>query len=80
MVTQYEYARAGIITEEMIYVAHRENMGRATMIEGAEDASPTAKASARKYRPSSPRNSSAARSRVAARSFRRTSIIRSWSR
>src|SRR3954471_20135367 len=37
MVTQYEFARAGIITEEMIYVAHRENMGRAKMIEGAED-------------------------------------------
>jgi phosphomethylpyrimidine synthase len=36
MVTQYEFARAGIITEEMIYVAHRENMGRAKMIEGAE--------------------------------------------
>jgi phosphomethylpyrimidine synthase len=29
LVTQYEYARAGIITEEMIYVAHRENLGRA---------------------------------------------------
>ncbi len=28
-VTQYEFARAGIITEEMIYVAHRENLGRA---------------------------------------------------
>jgi phosphomethylpyrimidine synthase len=28
MVTQYEYACAGIITEEMIYVAHRENLGR----------------------------------------------------
>ncbi len=27
-VTQYEYARAGLITEEMIYVAHRENLGR----------------------------------------------------
>jgi phosphomethylpyrimidine synthase len=27
-VTQYEYARAGIITSEMIYVAHRENLGR----------------------------------------------------
>ena len=37
MVTQYEFARAGIITEEMIYVAHRENMGRAKMIEGAEE-------------------------------------------
>ncbi|HYZ63842.1 MAG TPA: phosphomethylpyrimidine synthase ThiC [Acetobacteraceae bacterium] len=28
LVTQYEFARAGIITEEMIYVAHRENLGR----------------------------------------------------
>ena len=27
-VTQYEFARAGIITEEMAYVAHRENLGR----------------------------------------------------
>ncbi|MGE0701807.1 MAG: phosphomethylpyrimidine synthase ThiC, partial [Hyphomicrobiaceae bacterium] len=27
-VTQLEFARAGIITKEMIYVAHRENMGR----------------------------------------------------
>ncbi len=27
-VTQMEFARAGIITEEMIYVAHRENLGR----------------------------------------------------
>ncbi|MBN8925309.1 MAG: phosphomethylpyrimidine synthase ThiC, partial [Rhodospirillales bacterium] len=36
-VTQYEYARAGIITEEMIYVAHRENMGRKAMMEGAAE-------------------------------------------
>ncbi len=28
LITQYELARAGIITEEMIYVAHRENLGR----------------------------------------------------
>jgi phosphomethylpyrimidine synthase len=28
LVTQYEFARAGIVTEEMIYVAHRENLGR----------------------------------------------------
>ncbi|WP_148300027.1 phosphomethylpyrimidine synthase ThiC [Acetobacter papayae] len=27
-VTQYEFAKAGIITEEMIYVAHRENLSR----------------------------------------------------
>ncbi len=30
-VTQYEFARAGIITEEMIYVAARENLGREKM-------------------------------------------------
>ena len=28
MATQYEFARAGIITEEMAYVAHRENLAR----------------------------------------------------
>ena len=36
LVTQYEFARAGIITEEMIYVAARENLGREKMVEGAE--------------------------------------------
>jgi phosphomethylpyrimidine synthase len=35
-VTQFEFARRGIITEEMIYVAHRENLGRAKMLESAE--------------------------------------------
>ncbi|MBV9755936.1 MAG: phosphomethylpyrimidine synthase ThiC, partial [Alphaproteobacteria bacterium] len=34
-VTQLEFARAGIVTEEMIWVAHRENLGRAAMAEGA---------------------------------------------
>ncbi|POF62351.1 phosphomethylpyrimidine synthase ThiC [Novacetimonas maltaceti] len=35
-VTQFEFARAGIITEEMIYAAHRENLGRTEMVAGAE--------------------------------------------
>ncbi len=35
-VTQYEFARAGIITEEMIFAAARENLGREQMCEGAE--------------------------------------------
>ncbi|MGB7367666.1 MAG: phosphomethylpyrimidine synthase ThiC, partial [Methylovirgula sp.] len=35
-VTQYEFARAGIITEEMIFVAARENLGREEMLDGAE--------------------------------------------
>ena len=30
-VTQYEFARAGIVTEEMVYAAHRENLGRAAI-------------------------------------------------
>src|SRR6476661_6247486 len=34
LTTQYEFARAGIITEEMIYVAHRENLGRQKMLAG----------------------------------------------
>ncbi|MEM9809698.1 MAG: phosphomethylpyrimidine synthase ThiC [Pseudomonadota bacterium] len=33
--TQLEYARAGIITEEMEYIAIRENLGRQTAVEGA---------------------------------------------
>ncbi len=37
-VTQLEYARAGIITKEMIYVAHRENMGRKAVLERAKAA------------------------------------------
>jgi phosphomethylpyrimidine synthase len=34
-VTQFEFARAGIITEEMVYVAHRENIGRARALADA---------------------------------------------
>jgi phosphomethylpyrimidine synthase len=37
LTTQLEFARAGIITEEMIYVAHRENLGRQKMLAGAEE-------------------------------------------
>jgi len=35
-VTQLELARAGIVTKEMIYVAHRENVGRQRQAEEAE--------------------------------------------
>ncbi len=35
-VTQYEFARKGIITKEMIYIAERENLGRKTMLENAQ--------------------------------------------
>ncbi|HYF55404.1 MAG TPA: phosphomethylpyrimidine synthase ThiC, partial [Salinarimonas sp.] len=36
LVTQMEFARAGIVTPEMVYVAHRENLGRAAMRADAE--------------------------------------------
>jgi phosphomethylpyrimidine synthase len=36
LVTQLEFARAGIVTEEMIYVAHRENLAREAAAEEAE--------------------------------------------
>src|SRR5580658_4479219 len=35
LVTQLEFARAGIITEEMIYVAHRENLAREAAVADA---------------------------------------------
>src|SRR5580704_7314795 len=37
-VTQLEFARAGVITKEMIYVAERENLGRKTMLDCAQAA------------------------------------------
>ena len=37
-ITQLEFARAGIITKEMIYVAERENLGRKEQLERAEAA------------------------------------------
>ena len=37
-ITQLEWARAGVITKEMIYVAERENLGRKTMLDVAQEA------------------------------------------
>src|SRR5579871_5479299 len=37
LVTQLEFARAGIVTEEMIYVAHRENLAREAAVEQAAE-------------------------------------------
>ncbi|MBV9078287.1 MAG: phosphomethylpyrimidine synthase ThiC, partial [Methylobacteriaceae bacterium] len=37
-VTQYEFARAGIVTPEMRFVAHRENLAREAALERAEAA------------------------------------------
>jgi len=36
--TQLEWARAGVITKEMIYIAERENLGRRQMLERAQAA------------------------------------------
>ena len=37
-ITQLEWARAGVITKEMIYVAERENLGRKKMLDVAREA------------------------------------------
>jgi phosphomethylpyrimidine synthase len=37
LVTQREFARAGIVTAEMIYVAHRENLARESAIDCAQE-------------------------------------------
>jgi phosphomethylpyrimidine synthase len=37
-VTQLEWARAGVITKEMVYIAERENLGRKVKLERAEAA------------------------------------------
>jgi phosphomethylpyrimidine synthase len=37
-ITQLEWARAGLITKEMIYIAERENLGRKKMLESAQAA------------------------------------------
>ena len=37
-ITQLEYARAGVVTKEMIYVAHRENLGRKAALARAKAA------------------------------------------
>ena len=49
-VTQFEFARAGIVTDEMVYVAHRENIGRMKMRRARRSGWPTEKASARNCR------------------------------
>jgi phosphomethylpyrimidine synthase len=38
LVTQFEWARAGVITKEMIFVAERENLGRKQMLDRAQAA------------------------------------------
>ncbi len=48
--TQFEHARAGIITKEMIYVAHRENLVARKRSPAPRKFWPTAKASAPKFR------------------------------
>jgi phosphomethylpyrimidine synthase len=37
-ITQLEFARAGIVTKEMIYIAHRENLGRKAALDRAKAA------------------------------------------
>ena len=77
-VTQMHYARRGIVTPEMEFIAIRENLQREEMLAalpGDRDAAASrARASAPRSPTSSRRSSCATRSRAAARSSRPTSI------
>ena len=77
-VTQMAYARRGIVTPEMEYVAIRENLGRAQGARGGCRA--TARASAPPSPTTSRPNSCATRSPAAAPSSRPTSTTRNPSR
>ena len=81
LVTQLEFARAGIVTEEMIYVAHRENLAREAALEGAAERL----ADGESFGGGHPRIRHAgirarARSRAGGRSFPPTSITSNSSR
>ncbi|MGY4497333.1 hypothetical protein ACVWYH_001260 [Bradyrhizobium sp. GM24.11] len=80
-ITQLEFARAGIITKEMIYVAARENLGRKQQLERAEAALADGESFGAEV-PAfiTPRSSSAARSRAAAPSSPPTSTTVNSSR
>ena len=78
--TQLEWARAGVVTKEMIYVAARENLGRKQMLDRAEWARADGESLAPRCRFTSLRNSCATRWRAAAPSSRRTSTTRNSSR
>jgi hydroxymethylpyrimidine synthase len=80
-VSQMHYARQGIITAEMEYVAIRENMKlQEAALRACSTSSMPATASVPTSRKKSPRSSSARKSPVAARSSRPTSTTRKWSR
>ena len=79
-VTQFEFAKAGIVTKEMIYVAERENLGRKKQLERAETALADGESFGASCPLSSRRNSCAAKSRAAAPSFRQTSTTPNSSR
>ena len=68
-ITQLEWARAGVITKEMIYIAERENLGRKKCSTRPGTRTTTARVSAPRCRCSSRRNSCAAKWRAAAPSF-----------
>ncbi len=80
LVTQLEFARAGIVTKEMIYIAHRETIGRARAAEEAEARLADGESFGASSRLSSRRSSCAAKWRAAAPSFPPTSITRNLSR
>ena len=79
-ITQLELARAGIVTEEMAYIAHRENLGRTAALDRAKEALADGESFGAAIPESSRPNSCAARSPAAAPSSPPTSTTRSLSR
>ena len=69
-VTQLEWARKGVITKEMIYVAERKNLGRKTLLDVAQAAHDDGESFGALVPLSSRRTSCATRWRAAAPSFR----------
>ena len=78
--TQFEWARAGVITKEMIYVAERENLGRKQKLERAEAALADGESFGAAVPPFITPEFVRAKSRAAAPSFRPTSTTPNSSR
>ena len=78
--TQLEWARAGVITKEMIYIAARENLGRKQQLERADAALADGEQFGGEVPAFITPEFVRAKSRAGAPSSRPTSTTPSWSR
>ena len=78
--TQLEFARAGIITEEMYFVAERENLGRRAALKDAQKTIDQGQSFGAQIQPILPQNLSVPRLPEAGRLFRPISIMANWNR